>query len=75
MCNFIHDVPEIITPTQIACLLQISRRRVYELIQLNPRFGGIPSFDIGGSRRVRKEAFQQWLTNRELEKVNRFTPV
>lgn len=51
------ELPEILTALDIATYLGISRRRVYELFQLKPEFGGIPNFEIGLSKRVEKKDF------------------
>ncbi|MDF2636103.1 MAG: hypothetical protein K0R78_2977 [Pelosinus sp.] len=51
----INNLPEILTAKHISDYLNISRRRVYELFQLNPKFGGIPCFSIGTSKRVDKK--------------------
>ena len=62
-------LPEILTAQHIATYLGISRRRVYELFQLKPNYGGIPSFDIGGSKRVEKKDFIKWIEARKGEKA------
>ncbi|MBT2644770.1 helix-turn-helix domain-containing protein [Bacillus sp. ISL-41] len=46
----------------ISQFLGISRRRVYELLQIRTDKGGIPHFRIGASKRVEKEDFRQWVT-------------
>lgn len=60
----IEDMPDILTAQNIADYLGISRRRVYELFQLKPELGGIPNFDIGFSKRVRKQDFIEWIDQR-----------
>ena len=62
-----QDMPDILSASQIAAYLQISRRRVYELLDLKPAYVGIPNFHIGASRRVRKERFLEWLEQKEQE--------
>jgi excisionase family DNA binding protein len=57
--------PEILTAQNIADYLHISRRRVYELMKLSPDHGGIPSIEIGITKRVRKETFETWLKRQE----------
>ncbi|EGO65398.1 hypothetical protein ALO_02251 [Acetonema longum DSM 6540] len=42
-----EQLPDILTAQHIADYLHISRRRVYELMDLNPGAGGIPNFSIG----------------------------
>jgi excisionase family DNA binding protein len=63
----IDDLPEIITAQQIADYLQISRKTVYELLQINPEYGGIKNISIGASKRVEKVDFIDWL---QLKKRN-----
>jgi chromosome segregation ATPase len=63
-----ENLPEILTAQHIATYLTISRRRVYELFQIKPEFGGIPNFEIGASKRVDKEDFKDWIEARKKEK-------
>jgi hypothetical protein len=63
-----ESLPEILTAQLISNYLQISRRRVYELLQLHPEHGGIPNFQIGISKRVDKSDFKMWITQRKAEK-------
>lgn len=65
----IENMNEILTAQNIADYLGISRRRVYELFQLKPEHGGIPNFDIGLSKRVRKEDFLRWIDGKVQEKI------
>jgi excisionase family DNA binding protein len=60
----IDDLPEVLTAQHIAEYLTISRRRVYELFQMPEAAGGIPNFDIGYSKRVRKTDFLKWIESR-----------
>lgn len=62
------QLPDILTAQNIADYLGISRRRVYELFQMKPEHGGIPNFDIGFSKRVRKEDFLRWIESKVQEK-------
>jgi len=55
------QLPDILTAQDISDYICISRRRVYELLQLSPKHGGIPNLDIGTSRRVTKEDFLKWI--------------
>lgn len=64
----IEEMPDILTAQNIADYLGISRRRVYELFQLKPELGGIPNFDIGFSKRVRKIDFVRWIDEKVQEK-------
>ena len=64
-----NQMPEVLTAKHIAEYLNISRRRVYELFQLKPSQGGIPNFDIGISKRVIKEDFEEWINSKKVEKL------
>lgn len=64
----LDEMPEILTAQNIADYLGISRKRVYELFQIKPEHGGIPNFDIGYSRRVRKKDFVAWIDKKVHEK-------
>lgn len=55
----------ILTAQNIADYLQISRKRVYELMALSPKHGGIPSFSVGKSRRVERADFERWIASRK----------
>ncbi|MDQ0221365.1 DNA-binding protein [Peribacillus cavernae] len=56
-----ESLPNILTAQHIADYLGISRRRVYELMQISEEAGGIRCFSIGLSKRVDKEDFFQWI--------------
>jgi len=60
-----EELPEILTAQNIADYLTISRRRVYELLEINPEYGGIPCLAIGASKRVDKDDFCQWIEDRK----------
>lgn len=62
-----ESLPEILTAKHIAGILKISRRRVYELMQIHVEHGGIPNFEIGISKRVEKADLKQWI-KRKIEK-------
>lgn len=62
------ELPQILTAKHIAQYLGISRRRVYELLQMSEDAGGIRFFQIGLSKRVDKDDFFNWI---EKKKVNR----
>lgn len=64
----IDELPEIITAQNIADILKISRRRVYELFQITPKVGGIPNFEIGNSKRVVKDDLLLWIELRKSAK-------
>lgn len=57
--------PEILTAQHIADYLHISRRRVYELLEMPFSQGGIPCIVIGLSKRVQKETFIKWMHQKE----------
>jgi len=67
----IDALGDILTAQNIADYLTISRRRVYELCILNPKFGGIPNFDIGASKRVKKADFIRWIEEQKAKKSQR----
>ena len=60
-----NDLPHILTAQDIADFLRIGRKRVYELMNLSPHHGGIPTFSVGKSRRVEKADFLRWLAERK----------
>lgn len=66
-----ENLPEILTAQHIATYLSISRRRVYELFQINPDSGGIPNLEIGVSKRVDKDDFIAWIQARKDEKISK----
>ena len=53
--------PMVLTVTQVAQELQLSRAKVYQLIHLE----GLPIVPFGSTLRVRREALQQWIELRE----------
>lgn len=63
-----ESLPDTLTAQHIAEFLGISRRRVYELFQIHPDFGGIPNFEIGASKRVEKTDFKNWITMKKENK-------
>lgn len=66
------DLPDVLTAQHIADYEGISRRRVYELFQLKPAYGGIPNYEIGTSKRVEKTDFAEW---RQVRKQAKFDAV
>jgi len=72
MTSELDQLPEILTAKHIAEYLKISRRRVYELFQLNPEYGGIPNFEIGASKRVEKDDFIKWISEQKSRKANKY---
>lgn len=63
-----ETLPDTLTALHISQFLGISRRRVYELFQIHPNFGGIPNFEIGASKRVEKTDFKHWITMKKENK-------
>ena len=59
------NLPQILTAQHIANYLGISRRRVYELLQMSEEAGGIKCFQIGISKRVDKDDFLSGLKKRK----------
>jgi excisionase family DNA binding protein len=57
----LDEFPNILTAQDIADYLRVGRKRVYELLQLSPRYGGIPAFSVGRSKRVDKREFAKWV--------------
>lgn len=63
-----EQLPDILTAQHIADYLKISRRRVYELLQLKEEAGGIRCFEIGLSKRVDKIDFLNWIERQKQRK-------
>jgi excisionase family DNA binding protein len=51
---------EVLTVTEVAKLVQVSRTVVYELIMS----GEIPSFKVGKLRRIRRSDVEAWLAKK-----------
>lgn len=66
------NLPDVLTAGQIADYLSVSRQAVYELLQINPEYGGIPNFAIGKSKRVEKRDFIKWIESQKSERTKRF---
>ncbi|MCM3783707.1 helix-turn-helix domain-containing protein [Neobacillus mesonae] len=55
---------DVLEAKDIAAILKISKRRVYELFQLSPEHGGIPNYNIGSMTiRADKEDVRRWTDN------------
>lgn len=65
-----EKLPEIITAAHIAKYLQISRTRVYEMCQWKESAGGLISFRIGATIRVKKVDFIKWLDKQGLAQTS-----
>ena len=63
-----ETLPDTLTALHISQFLGISRRRVYELFQINVENGGIPHFEIGASKRVDKSDFKIWIKDLKKKK-------
>ncbi|OIJ16209.1 DNA-binding protein [Anaerobacillus arseniciselenatis] len=55
-----ESLPVFLTAQQVCEILEMSRRRVYELFKIHVDHGGIPTFQIGATIRVDKRDFKQW---------------
>ncbi|OIJ11346.1 DNA-binding protein [Anaerobacillus alkalilacustris] len=60
-----NSLPDTLTANHISQFLGISRRRVYELFQIHVKHGGIPNYEIGASKRVDKDDFKTWISDRK----------
>jgi excisionase family DNA binding protein len=60
-----ESLPDSLTAHQACEILEISRRRVYELFKIYVNHGGIPTFQIGASIRVDKNDLKQWYDRRK----------
>lgn len=63
-----HELPAILTAQDIADYLGISRRRVYELMQINEEVGGIKCLKIGTSKRIDRNDFLAWMEDRKISR-------
>lgn len=53
------DVQKLLTVTEVAAILGLSRVRVFALLKQRPN--GPPSVKIGGARRVQPNKLQTWI--------------
>lgn len=60
----LEELSDILTPQQVADYLGISRRGIYEFCLLNPTDGGLPSFTVGASRKIKKTSLIDWIEMR-----------
>lgn len=63
----INALPDILTPQQAADFLGISRRRIYEFCQRPLKSGGLSSFRLGATRKIKKAALLDWVDRRETQ--------
>ncbi|MEK0313705.1 helix-turn-helix domain-containing protein [Cohnella sp. 56] len=68
----LEDLPDVCTPQMAASYLGVSRQYIYELCQLTPALGGLPSYQIGKNRRIEKEDLLKWKEARRQEGADRF---
>jgi excisionase family DNA binding protein len=68
-----ESLPDTLTATHISQFLGISRRRIYELFQIQEDQGGIPNYEIGASKRVDKSDFEKWISQKKEEKIKRLS--
>jgi excisionase family DNA binding protein len=59
--NSFKNNPNILTAKEIAEILQVSRRKAYEIMELK----SFPLVRIGRSKRVSKEKFFEWISHQE----------
>jgi len=53
------DVQKLLTVTEVAAILGLSRVKVFALLKQRPN--GLPSVKIGGARRVQPNKLQAWI--------------
>lgn len=63
----LEELPDILSAQHISNYLGVSRTTVYTLFQTNPDRGGIPSFNVGNSKRADKSDFIRWIEARKKE--------
>lgn len=69
------ELPDMLTPQQVADYLNRSLRRTYDLLHLNPKYGGIPCFSTSGRKsriQVEKKDFIAWIESRKKAQVSKF---
>ncbi|WP_438351551.1 hypothetical protein ACP8HI_13450 [Paenibacillus sp. FA6] len=70
----LEELPAHLTAKNIHEFTNISLRKVYELMNMNPEYGGIPSFRIGSKSLLSdRDEFLQWW-DKEKEKGRRVWP-
>ncbi len=57
----IDDLPLVLTPLDVAAVLDVSRNTAYEIVHSK----GFPSFKIGKQYRIRRDRFLQWMIEAE----------
>ncbi len=61
----LEELPDVLTADVLAQFLSLSKRRVYELMDISDDHGGIPCLRIGRSKRVLKADLLEWLDKRK----------
>lgn len=61
----LEELPDVLTADVLAEFLSLSKRRVYELMDISDDHGGIPCLRIGRSKRVLKADLLEWLNKRK----------
>lgn len=65
MYKKLSELPDVLTADILAPFLSLSKRRVYELMDINPEHGGIKCLRIGRSKRVLKSDLEKWIRGDE----------
>jgi hypothetical protein len=71
----LSELPDLLTPQQVADYLNRSLRRTYDLLHLNPKYGGIPCFSTSGRKsrlQIEKKDFIAWIDARKKEQISKF---
>ncbi|NYB72523.1 helix-turn-helix domain-containing protein [Sedimentibacter hydroxybenzoicus DSM 7310] len=61
-----NELPDILTADILSEFLSLSKRRVYELMDINPEYGGIKCLRIGRNKRVLKTDLEEWMSSRTI---------
>lgn len=57
----IDDLPLVLTPLDVAAVLDVSRNTAYEIVHSK----SFPSFKVGKQYRIRRDRFLQWMIEAE----------
>lgn len=60
---YFDELPDVLTAEILAQFLSLSKRRIYELMDINVNAGGLPCLRIVRSKRVLKTDLIKWLEN------------
>ncbi len=61
MYKQLEDLPDIMTAEMLSQFLGLSKRRIYELMDLNKEAGGLPCLRIGRCKRTLKTDLINWI--------------